>query len=148
MNMVKNFVVSALLLSAAVPSFAGQGAFNAGAFESLQQAAASGNLDGAYDNAALKGAASSQGAVSARTLAYRPQLDAPRVIAVTHKGEYKPDHAWSDKECNGDCGFNTVFHPANEMLASNHYIINILGVVVGAVLLVPSIIASLVDFLW
>ncbi len=115
---LKNIGVSACLLSAAVSSFAGQGAFNSAAFESLQQAAAGADQNAIYDNAAVR-AAASQGTASARTLAYR-ESDAPSVIAVDHRYSNPYNYKYGDLKCthSGACAFYEVMHPASELKKS------------------------------
>ena len=153
MHTLKSIVLSACIVSAAVQSYAGQGAYQAGALTELERITAGTDLNGLYDNS-VKGAAQ-QGSVSVRSLVYRPELDAPLATAVHHRyteadakyypGIY-PSKAGALQGSNDFArGYNWVLHPATEMLDSGNFFIALAGYAVGLVLLVPAVIAGVLN---
>mgnify|MGYP001569798252 CR=1 FL=1 len=142
MDMSKGVVVLSCVLSVGVQSFAGQGAFQAGPLvERLEQAAAGADLDRVYDNGASKGVSSSRGTVSARTLEYRPLLDAPRVIAVNHIGENGRPKGHGSFER----GYDWTMHPATELLASDSLGLKIAGYILKAALFIPAVVVAVLN---
>ena len=148
--MVKNLVVSALVLSSAVPSFAGQGAFQTEAFVSLQRAAEGGpNAMGRLSDNSAQGASMEQGSVSARTLGYR-ESDAPRVTRVNHTHDRTDGftyRTYPKGETAAGRGYNWMLHPATEMLDSENLLVKIAGGIAYGVLFIPALFAAGVNAL-
>lgn len=155
MNITRLVIVSASVLSAASACFAAQGTIPADALvDRLAQAAQSTETNAfpsLYDGSSLKGSAPTMPITVPQTMAYRPQLDAPRVTRVNHL--YKPDEyagvpAGHPRGKNSlERGYAWTMHPATELLDSTNTGLQIAGFVLGAVLFIPALVLAGLNYI-